>query len=198
MDEFTMDAFVNREGPISAVILEDDLSDDQEESTQDDVAYKVGNRGRLKIHTFHLKDNLRKAGGKASEAGTSVQDRLLEKLLQQVIPVEDLSKNRDHSSSNSSTYFVERPNFNITTMSNNFRRFNARIGVVFVFQARMIRLELEDMVAYTVFLSSLHIRLSRSIPLIRSSPGRTASCNFDTLIRCSTPRCTNNSIIRTP
>ena len=36
--------------------------------------------------------------------------------------------------------FEQRPNFNITTMSNNFRRFNARIGVVFKFQARAVRL----------------------------------------------------------
>lgn len=36
--------------------------------------------------------------------------------------------------------FAERPNFNLTTMSNNFRRFNARIGVVFKFQARVLRL----------------------------------------------------------
>ena len=36
--------------------------------------------------------------------------------------------------------FSQRPNFNITTMSYNFRRFNARIGVVFKFQARAVRL----------------------------------------------------------
>lgn len=36
--------------------------------------------------------------------------------------------------------FAQRPNFNITTMSNNFRRFNARIGVVFRFQAHVIRI----------------------------------------------------------
>jgi len=76
---------------------------------------------------------------KTSESGSSMQDRLLEKLLQQVIPVEDLSKNQNPTSSPSRD-FVERPAFNITTMSNNFRRFNARIGVVFVFQARLIRL----------------------------------------------------------
>lgn len=64
------------------------------------------------------------------------------RLLQQVIPVEDLSKNkdRDHGRSSSPTSFAERPNFNITTMSTNFRRFNARIGVVFVFESRMVRL----------------------------------------------------------
>lgn len=35
---------------------------------------------------------------------------------------------------------LERPGFTVGTMSNNFRRFNARIGVVFQFQARVLRL----------------------------------------------------------
>ena len=34
----------------------------------------------------------------------------------------------------------ERPGFTVGTMSNNFRRFNARIGVMFKFQARVLRL----------------------------------------------------------
>jgi hypothetical protein len=36
--------------------------------------------------------------------------------------------------------YAERPGFSVALMSNNFRRFNARIGVVFKFQARMFRL----------------------------------------------------------
>ncbi len=36
--------------------------------------------------------------------------------------------------------YAQRPNFTLPTMSTNFRRFNARIGVVFKFQVRMIRL----------------------------------------------------------
>src|SRR5579871_112282 len=61
------------------------------------------------------------------------------RLLQQVIPVEDLSKSQETESFPTTQIYVERPAFNITTMSNNFRRFNSRIGVVFLFQARMIR-----------------------------------------------------------
>jgi len=59
------------------------------------------------------------------------------RLLQQVIPVEDLPKNKETPSTPG---YAERPSFNISTMSANFRRFNARIGVVFVFQAKIIRL----------------------------------------------------------
>jgi hypothetical protein len=36
--------------------------------------------------------------------------------------------------------FAERPGFSVALMSSNFRRFNARIGVVFKFQARVLRL----------------------------------------------------------
>ncbi|KOS21611.1 Peroxisomal membrane protein PEX29 [Escovopsis weberi] len=38
------------------------------------------------------------------------------------------------------TAYDQRPGFTLATMSNNFRRFNARIGVVFQFQAQMVRI----------------------------------------------------------
>lgn len=72
------------------------------------------------------------------------------RLLSQVLPTEDLS---DNSASDTEHYgastrikdrrsrtYVERPNFSIPTMSSNFRRFNSRIGVAFIFQNRLIRL----------------------------------------------------------
>jgi hypothetical protein len=55
-----------------------------------------------------------------------------------VIPVEDLPSSRENELRDLAQ--TERPSFNITTMSTNFRRFNARIGVVFVFQARVNRI----------------------------------------------------------
>lgn len=61
----------------------------------------------------------------------------MHRLLQQVIPIEDQTKSPEAS------HFpdrVEPPSFSLPTMSTNFRRFNARCGVLFVFQARMIRL----------------------------------------------------------
>ncbi|KAI9167722.1 Peroxisomal membrane protein PEX29 [Paramyrothecium foliicola] len=71
----------------------------------------------------------------------SIQDRLVEKLLQQVIPTEDnAGSDGPIIADDKAPAFAQRPNFNITTMSNNFRRFNARIGVVFKFQARVLRL----------------------------------------------------------
>ncbi|KAG9232824.1 integral peroxisomal membrane peroxin-domain-containing protein [Amylocarpus encephaloides] len=142
MDEFTVDAFVNREDPIPVVTLDrregDDLTD-YDQDDQSDTPAEPRTRDRLKKHGNNLKKNFKKTREKASERHTSVQDRLLEKLLHQVIPIEDQTSNKD-STAFSQSQFVSRPSFNITTMSNNFRRFNARIGVVFVFQSKAIRL----------------------------------------------------------
>ncbi|KAG0652667.1 Peroxin-29 [Hyphodiscus hymeniophilus] len=137
MDEFTVDAFVNRDEPIPVVSLDrhDDISEEEEEY---DGTQPERKRDVFRRHAANMKENVRKVQGKATEHGSSMQDRFLEKLLQQVIPIEDLSSNKDHGPIQDS--FAERPSFNITTMSANFRRFNARIGVVFVFQSKVIRL----------------------------------------------------------
>lgn len=55
------------------------------------------------------------------------------------MPSDDVSS-RGYPQDKTPTNPTERPNFNLTTMSNNFRRFNARIGVVFQFQDRVVRL----------------------------------------------------------
>lgn len=67
---------------------------------------------------------------------------MFQRLLQQVIPAEDDGGSDPTSlaADDRATAFDQRPNFNITTMSNNFRRFNARIGVVFKFQVKVVRL----------------------------------------------------------
>ncbi|KAM5352509.1 hypothetical protein ACJ41O_005231 [Fusarium nematophilum] len=71
----------------------------------------------------------------------SLQDRLVEKLLQQVIPTDnDAQADVSFATDDHAPAHAERPNFNITAMSYNFRRFNARIGVVFKFQARVERI----------------------------------------------------------
>lgn len=59
------------------------------------------------------------------------------RLLANIIPIDD-----DGSSTQENAHpgMVEKPNFSLPTMSTNFRRFNSRIGVIFVFQARVIRL----------------------------------------------------------
>lgn len=63
------------------------------------------------------------------------------RLLEQVIPADD-DPGSDPTilADDMVPAYAQKPNFNLTTMSNNFRRFNARIGVVFKFQARVARI----------------------------------------------------------
>ncbi|KAJ5103972.1 hypothetical protein N7532_004501 [Penicillium argentinense] len=74
-----------------------------------------------------------------SQSKNSIQDRLFSKLLQQVIPTDD---DDDESNPGDQSFATspKRPGFSLPAMSNNFRRFNARIGVVFLFQNRVERL----------------------------------------------------------
>lgn len=76
MDEFTVDAFVNRDDPIPVISFDqtDDLSDEAEVPSTPERK-----RDKLLQHGKNLKDNFRNAHGKASETGSSMQDRLLEK-----------------------------------------------------------------------------------------------------------------------
>jgi len=76
MDEFTVDAFVNRGDPIPVISFDenDELSDEAEPSTPDQRK-----RDKLLQKGKNLKDNFRNTQGKVSDAGSSMQDRLLEK-----------------------------------------------------------------------------------------------------------------------
>ncbi|KAL9132173.1 MAG: hypothetical protein Q9217_000107 [Psora testacea] len=136
MDEYTADAFVNRDEPIPIVTIP------ANETPSSDPP--KGKRERLKESiagpTAKLKDKVQdvESQGK-NEYGYSLQDRLLTKLLQQILPeqeVEELDLPPDVRSSK----YINRPSFSLPLMTNNFRRFNARIGVVFVFQNRVERL----------------------------------------------------------
>ena len=77
MDEFTADAFVNRDDPIPVISFDpvEDLSDEEEDAP---AAERDRKRDRLKKH---VKDNIQKARGKAAETGTGMQDRLMEKYI---------------------------------------------------------------------------------------------------------------------
>lgn len=77
----------------------------------------------------------------------TIQDRLFNTLMAQIIPPEDLSENEEDAlrpesakKDRRSRTYVARPNFSVGLMSGNFRRFNSRIGIVFVFQNRLIHL----------------------------------------------------------
>ncbi|KAA8641912.1 hypothetical protein EYZ11_002156 [Aspergillus tanneri] len=68
----------------------------------------------------------------------SLQDKLFSKLLQQVIPAEDVDD--ESVSIGLEDADAKRPAFSLPLMANNFRRFNARIGIVFSFQNQLERL----------------------------------------------------------
>jgi hypothetical protein len=81
MDEFTVDAFVNRDDPIPVISFDpvEDLSDEEEDFPAAEGGRK---RDRLKKH---VKDNIQKARGKAADTGTGIQDRLMEKYIPSAI-----------------------------------------------------------------------------------------------------------------
>ncbi|OQO06723.1 hypothetical protein B0A48_08510 [Cryoendolithus antarcticus] len=92
-----------------------------------------------------LRDRIRNKLNDA--AAPSIQDRLFTSLMAQIIPPEELSKNEGNASQATSgkkdrrsRTYVDRPNFSVGMMSGNFRRFNSRVGIIFVFQNRLIHL----------------------------------------------------------
>lgn len=177
MDEYTKDALVNRDEPIPVIQFEDsiDLSDEE----YADAIIKHNDGSSRKAAMSGLKDKASNVKDKVKESKLSLQDRLLERyvssvaftapysqtmdgsltffrLLQKVIPVEDLSENRGDASTTASQSFVAKPSFSLPVMSSNFRRFNSRIGVVFVFQARMIRLMSWKVPSHTLSLLAVY------------------------------------------
>ncbi|KAF3917917.1 hypothetical protein ABW20_dc0108962 [Dactylellina cionopaga] len=74
-------------------------------------------------------------GGFAS----GLQDKLFAKMIGGVLPA-DAVEHYSTAANGDKRKDTERPAFSVTTMSSNFRRFNQRIGVVFVLQHRVIRL----------------------------------------------------------
>ncbi|KAI5861271.1 Pex24p-domain-containing protein [Durotheca rogersii] len=137
MDDFGADVFVNRDDPIPTVVLDGSTppkprtppnqADHSDAESNQSHNHRRGLRGRFS----------------AFKEKAKIQDQLVEKLLAQIVPLDDdayATQDDQKGDAGGGSPGVERPNFNLTTMSTNFRRFNARIGVVFVFQARVIRL----------------------------------------------------------
>ena len=48
------------------------------------------------------------------------------RLLQQIIPIEDVDENGKAVQDKRSSKYIDRPGFSLPLMTNNFRRFNAR------------------------------------------------------------------------
>ncbi|KAK5628990.1 hypothetical protein RRF57_004705 [Xylaria bambusicola] len=136
MEERSTETFVNRDDPIPTIIL--NRSSPRPQTPTPSVSHK-----RIESHDSYPSDTEipSRTGGlrgrlSALKEKARIQDHLVEKILAQVVPLDDAEIPQDDPLPGRTA----KPNFNLPTMSNNFRRFNARIGVVFVFQARVIRL----------------------------------------------------------
>ncbi|KAE8557001.1 Peroxisome size and maintenance regulator [Talaromyces marneffei ATCC 18224] len=126
MNDYTPDAVVNRDEAIPVVSF--DIDNSSQSKTD-----------KAKSHI----PGLRHAGQSSEsdgQSGWSIQDRLFSKLLQQVIPSEERDSEDTDNTDKRPSKGISRPPFSLPLMTNNFRRFNARIGIAFVFQARMIHL----------------------------------------------------------
>ena len=143
MDEYTADAFANRDEPVPLLTIN---PSDVELSASD--VESEGQRQRLKksLSPSRLRDKATEKAVAQGEKGEltpdvklSLQDRLFSRILSQVIPNEDVIDDNTPIDRRSSKY-VKRPAFSLPLMTSNFRRFNARIGIAFVFQNRLIRL----------------------------------------------------------
>jgi hypothetical protein len=144
MDEYTVDAFANRDEALPLLVVPG--SDDEiSVSDTDSVASSASRRDRLKqkASPSRLKEKAQERQAERAEGGrsASLQDRLFAKIISQAFPADIVDDEDDTSSKDRrSSKYVSRPAFSMMVMANNFRRFNARIGIVFVFENQMIRL----------------------------------------------------------
>jgi len=73
MEDFSADSFANRDEPLPVIAMDHDLSD---EAGSDGQHHK---KDRFRGYSSNVRESIKKASGKGSEAGSSIQDRLLEK-----------------------------------------------------------------------------------------------------------------------
>jgi hypothetical protein len=95
----------------------------------------------------------------SSSMSTSIQERVFQRMLQSVLP-QDFTL-QDNSSGQAAMKDLRpdtpsRPAFSLTTMSHNFRRFNSRVGIIFIFQHRLLRLLSWKKPSHTVSLAMIY------------------------------------------
>ena len=135
MNDSDNDTIANRDEPIPVIDIP--LPDENDHSSDEDTRPRT-KRAAFKRQASKLKGKIESV--KDGVLNGTVQDRLLNSLLGQIIPAEYLGGDDSPTEGNGTQTYVERPSFSLPTMSTNFRRFNARVGVLFVFQNRMERL----------------------------------------------------------
>ncbi|KAG8628341.1 hypothetical protein KVT40_004214 [Elsinoe batatas] len=132
MDDTEETTFANRDDPIP--ILRIPLQDDSDATSENEHGRR-SKRESLKSQADKIKSKFEDV--KEDMRSGSIQERLLNNFMAQIIPPEDGSESVKDRRSRA---YVDRPSFSLPMMSSNFRRFNSRIGIVFVFQNQLIRL----------------------------------------------------------
>lgn len=147
------DSIANRDDPIPIIRIpsHEEAVDFVASASESDYSTKSSRgksprREQLKQKARDVKEKVGEYVEGTPEVRQSIQDRLFASLLSQIIPVDDEGgqdgvegKGKSKVDRRSRKY-VERPNFSVGMMSTNFRRFNARIGIAFVLENRLIHL----------------------------------------------------------
>ncbi|KAB8338899.1 hypothetical protein FH972_021841 [Carpinus fangiana] len=126
IDKPYAEPFANREEPLPTLVVESEQASTNGTATPADGPGSAPVRG---LSASRLKAKLEDTG--LSKNG--IQDRLFNSLFAQIFPEHDYDEATSKTDKPSRQY-VGKPQFSLPRMSDNFRRFNARIGVVFVFQ----------------------------------------------------------------
>ncbi|KZF23589.1 Pex24p-domain-containing protein [Xylona heveae TC161] len=142
MDEYRAEAFSNRDEPIPVVAGGNGArASDKNTSSQDAPATATTGADDRALDEDTASST---PSNKKSKTRNSLQDRLFSMLMKQIIPSDeiqdDIFETPGRKTPSSSSSYENRPGFSLPLMTSNFRRFNARIGVVFVFQNRVIQL----------------------------------------------------------
>jgi hypothetical protein len=114
-----------------------------EHSSSSEAEQRARKRDKLKNGTDKIKDTLETQF--AGPVRQGLGDRLVSSMLSFVVPNEALDEDEEDEKGakkkdRRSRKYVDRPNFSLPLMTTNFRRFNARIGVAFVLENRLIHL----------------------------------------------------------
>ncbi|KAK4993441.1 Peroxisome size and maintenance regulator [Elasticomyces elasticus] len=166
MDEPTSSAIVNPSDPVPVIAIPSARSD---ATTPTDTERQGGKRATLKGHANKLKGKLEDYGLQYASSSSSIPDRLLNTIMQQIVP-SDIGEDGTEVEDERSRKYVDRPGFSLPLMSNNFRRFNARIGVVFIFQFRLIRIFSWRIPTHTLSFLALYTFLCLSPSLLGVVP----------------------------
>ena len=137
-------SFANRDEPLPSLRIpsRDEAIEPSSSSEVETEQQKASRREKLKDGVGKVKDTLEIQGSGFKQ---TLGDRMVGSIISYVVPTEALSASEEDDRNSKkkdrrSRQYVDRPNFNIGLMTSNFRRFNARIGIIFVLQARLIHL----------------------------------------------------------